>query len=198
MNLSPRQRIGIFLVLALVMAGTRINHFGALPDASWAVFFVAGFYLRDSLRWVFPLLMALAVFIDFLVINSMGLNFWGHYCMSPAYAFLLVAYAVMWFGGALLQRLHREIGVRSLLLLTTVLVLATSICFVISNGSYYQLSDEVTSPSLAGWFKNMGDWYLGYLRTTLAYVSVAAAAHVIGARWLRVLATAPEVSGNRG
>ncbi|MFA7319959.1 MAG: hypothetical protein WC000_00690 [Dokdonella sp.] len=198
MNLSPRQRIGIFLVLALVMAGTRINHFGALPDASWAVFFVAGFYLRDSLRWVFPLLMALAVLIDFLVINSMGLNFWGHYCMSPAYAFLLVAYAVMWFGGALLQRLHREIGVRSLLLLTTVLVLATSICFVISNGSYYQLSDEVTSPSLAGWFKNMGDWYLGYLRTTLAYVSVAAAAHVIGARWLRVLATAPEVSGNRG
>ncbi|OJY89072.1 MAG: hypothetical protein BGP25_10950 [Lysobacterales bacterium 63-13] len=198
MNLSPRQRIGIFLVLALVMASTRINHFGALPDASWAVFFVAGFYLRDSLRWVFPLLMALAVLIDFLVINSMGLNFWGHYCMSPAYAFLLVAYAVMWFGGALLQRLHREIGVRSLLLLTTVLVLATSICFVISNGSYYQLSDEVTSPSLAGWFKNMGDWYLGYLRTTLAYVSVAAAAHVIGARWLRVLATAPEVSGNRG
>ncbi len=198
MNLSPRQRIGIFLVLALVMAGTRINHFGALPDASWAVFFVAGFYLRDSLRWVFPLLMALAVLIDFLVINSMGLNFWSHYCMSPAYAFLLVAYAVMWFGGALLQRLHREIGVRSLLLLTTVLVLATSICFVISNGSYYQLSDEVTSPSLAGWFKNMGDWYLGYLRTTLAYVSVAAAAHVIGARWLRVLATAPEVSGNRG
>ena len=199
MNLSPRQRIGIFLVLALVMAGTRINHFGALPDASWAVFFVAGFYLRDSLRWVFPLLMALAVLIDFLVINSMGLNFWGHYCMSPAYAFLPVAYAVMLFGGALLQRLHREIGVRSLLLLTTVLVLATSICFVISNGSYYQLSDEVTSPSLAGWFKNMGDWYLGYLRTTLAYVSVAAAAHVIGARWLRVLATTtPGVSGNRG
>lgn len=199
MNLSPRQRIGIFLVLALVMAGTRINHFGALPDASWAVFFVAGFYLRDSLRWVFPLLMALAVFIDFLVINSMGLNFWGHYCMSPAYAFLLVAYAVMWFGGALLQRLHREIGVRSLLLLSGVLVLATSLCFVISNGSYYQLSDEVTSPSLAGWFKNMGDWYLGYLRTTLAYVSVAAAAHVIGARWLRVLATTtPGVSGNRG
>ncbi len=198
MNLSPRQRIGIFLVLALVMAGTRINHFGALPDASWAVFFVAAFYLRDSLRWVFPLLMALAVFIDFLVINSMGLDFWSHYCMSPAYAFLLVAYAAMWFGGALLQRLHREIGVRSLLLLSGVVVLATSLCFVISNGSYYQLSDEVTSPSLAGWFKNMGDWYLGYLRTTLAYVSVAAAAHVIGARWLRVLATAPEVSGNRG
>lgn len=198
MNLSPRQRIGIFLVLALVMAGTRINHFGALPDASWAVFFVAGFYLRDSLRWVFPLLMALAVFIDFLVINSMGLDFWSHYCMSPAYAFLLVAYAAMWFGGALLQRLHREIGVRSLLLLSGVVVLATSLCFVISNGSYYQLSDEVTSPSLAGWFKNMGDWYLSYLRTTLAYVSVAAAAHVIGARWLRVLATAPEVSGNRG
>ena len=44
----------------------------------------------------------------------------------------------------------------------------------------------------------MGDWYLGYLRTTVAYVCVAVAAHVIGARWLHVLATTPGVSGNRG
>lgn len=47
-------RVGLFLVLALVMAATRINHFGALPDASWAVFFLAGFYLRGSARWAFP------------------------------------------------------------------------------------------------------------------------------------------------
>ena len=198
MNLSLRQRIGIFLVLALVMAGTRINHFGALPDASWAVFFVAGFYLRGSLRWAFPLLMALAVFIDFLVINSQGLNFFNHYCMSAAYWFLLGAYAVMSFGGSLLRRYHEEIGVRSLVLLATTLVLATSACFLISNGSFYWLSDSVPMRSVAGWVENMADWYLGYLRTTAAYVCVAVAAHVIGARWLRVLSTSPGATEKRG
>lgn len=198
MNLSLRQRIGIFLVLALVMAGTRINHFGALPDASWAVFFVAGFYLRGSMRWTFPLLMALAVFIDFLVINSQGLNFLSHYCMSAAYWFLLGAYAVMWFGGSLLRRFHEEIGVRSLVLLATTLVLATSFCFLISNGSFYWLSDSVPMRSFAGWVENLGDWYLGYLRTTAAYVCVAVAAHVIGARWLRVLSAPSGAVEKRG
>lgn len=198
MNLSLRQRIGIFLVLALVMAGTRINHFGALPDASWAVFFVAGFYLRGSMRWAYPLLMALAVFVDFLVINSQGLNFWNHYCVSAAYWFLLAAYAVMWLGGSLLRRFHEEIGVRSLVLLATTLVLATSACFVISNGSFYWLSDSVPMRSLAGWIENMGDWFLGYLRTTAAYVCVAVAAHVIGARWLRVLGTSSASAEKRG
>lgn len=198
MNLSQHQRIGIFIVLALVMAGTRINHFSALPDASWAVFFVAGFYLRGSLRWAFPLLMALAVFVDFLVINSQGLNFWSHYCVSAAYWFLLAAYAAMSFGGSVLRRFHTEIGARSLVLLTVSLVLATSVCFVISNGSFYWLSDSVALRSFAGWIENMGDWYLAYLRTTTAYVCVAVAAHVIGARWLRVLAAPSGVRERRG
>ena len=64
MTLSATQRAFIFLILALVMAGTRINHFAAIPDASWAVFFVAGFYLRGSWRWAFALLIAIAVLVD--------------------------------------------------------------------------------------------------------------------------------------
>ena len=118
--------------------------------------------------------------------------------MSAAYWFLLGAYAVMSFGGSLLRRYHEEIGVRSLVLLATTLVLATSACFLISNGSFYWLSDSVPLRSFAGWVENMGDWYLGYLRTTVAYVSVAAAAHVIGARWLRVLSTSPGAAEKRG
>ena len=49
------------LLLVLLMVGTRINHFAPIPDASWAVFFIGGFYLRSWTRWAFPLLMALAV-----------------------------------------------------------------------------------------------------------------------------------------
>ena len=198
MTLSQPQRIGIFIALALVLAGTRINHFSALPDATWAVFLVAGFYLRGSMRWAFPSLMLLAVFVDYLVINSQGLNFWSHYCMSAAYWFLIAAYAVMGFGGSLLRSLHQQVGMRSLGLLAACLVVATSLCFVISNGSFYWLSDSVASPSLAGWMQNMADWYLPYLRTTTAWVCVAVAAHVIGSRWLRVLSAQTAASGHRG
>ena len=198
MTLSQPQRIGLFILLALVMAGTRINHFSAMPDASWAVFLAAGFYLRGSMRWAFPLLMALAIFVDFLVINSQGLSFWNHYCMSAAYWFLLPAYAAMWFGGSLLRSQYHGVGLRSFGLLVVATLAATSLCFLISNGSFYWLSDSVATRSVNGWMQNLGDWYIPYLRTTAAYVCIAAAAHVIGTRWLRLLSEQPHVSGHRG
>ncbi|MGH8472507.1 MAG: hypothetical protein ACREVJ_08675, partial [Gammaproteobacteria bacterium] len=60
-TIAPRSALAIGLTLALLMAATRSHHFAAtlhLPDASWAVFFLAGFYLRPL--WVFPALLALA------------------------------------------------------------------------------------------------------------------------------------------
>ena len=41
------QRAIILSLLVLLMAGTRLNHFAPVPDASWAVFFIGGFYLRN-------------------------------------------------------------------------------------------------------------------------------------------------------
>src|SRR5215467_14945133 len=110
MTLSNPQRAGIFVILALVMSATRVNHFAALPDASWAVFFAGGFYLSGdpaglralfggATRWAFPLLIAVAVLIDFFVITSQGIDFWSHYCVSAAYWFLLPAYFSLWLGG---------------------------------------------------------------------------------------------------
>ena len=84
------QRLGIFLALAVVMAVTRVHlsllHH-AVQDASWGIFFLAGFWLssssrRGGLNWVFPLLMLEAVAVDYVVISGQGLDFWGHYCMS--------------------------------------------------------------------------------------------------------------------
>lgn len=198
MTLSQPQRIGLFILLALVMAGTRINHFAAMPDASWAVFLVAGFYLRGSMRWAFPLLVAFAALVDFLVISSQGLSFWNHYCMSAAYWFLLPAYAVMWFAGSVLRSQYQAIGWRSLGLLLVATFAATSLCFLISNGSFYWLSDSVASPSFGGWMQNLADWYLPYLRTTTAWICVATAAHVIGTRWVHLLGRQGQVSGQRG
>jgi hypothetical protein len=198
MTLSSMQRAGIFIILALVMTATRVNHFAALPDASWAVFFIAGFYLSaDSaatsgtslrglfgfrtVRWAFPLLITLAVLIDFVVITGQGIDFWSHYCVSVGYWFLLPAYFALWLGGSVLRRLYNGLGARELALLGGLVVAAVSVSYLISNGSYYWLSDTWMAGgkvrSFGGWLENLGDWYLPYLRTSAMYVGIAAAVH---------------------
>lgn len=209
MNLSASQRVGVLAILALVMAATRVNHFAALPDASWAVFFIAGFYLssaadaraplfsaRGATRWAFVLLVALAVLIDYVVITAQGIGFWDHYCVSPAYWFLLPAYFTLWSGGAWLRRHYAGLRWRELGMLAGALVAAVSVCYLISNGSYYWLSDGWLTPgrarSFGGWIENLGDWYLPYLRTNLMYGAIAAALHVgtaLAAREIRMLAS---------
>ena len=62
------------------------------------------------------------------------------------------------------------------------LLVAVSICYLISNGSYYWLSDGWLTAgsvrSFAGWIENLGDWYVPYLRTSAIYVGIAAALHI--------------------
>lgn len=166
-------------LLVIVMAATRINHFAIVPDASWAIFFVGGFYLNRWRRVLFPLLIIEAVLIDYLVISGQGLNFWNHYCVSAAYWFLLPAFFSLWFGGARLARVQSGLNLRSAGLLALGVVIATSACFLISNGSFYWLSANVPARSFGGWMSNMGDWYFAYLVTTCMYVGVAALAHAL-------------------
>jgi hypothetical protein len=179
MTLSNRQRVAIGALLALVMLATRVNHFVPVPDASWAVFLVAGFYLRGAGRWVFPAFMALAVAVDAYVITAAGQDFWSHYCVSIGYWFLVPSYLAMWFGGSLLRRAYDGLTPRALGLLVASFAVATSTCFVLSNGSFYWLSDVVAQPTMGGWFTNLGHWYLPYLRSAGMYVAGAAVIHVV-------------------
>ena len=194
-SVSNDLRLGIFLLLGLVMAATRSHHFAAAPDASWAVFFTAGFYLRGSFRWAFPLLMALAVLVDFFVISRQGIDFWSHYCVSPAYWFLVPSYAVLWFGGSWLRARYTGLHVRELALLIASAIVVTSLCYVISNGSFYWMSQSwinanPSAPvrSFGGWIENLGDWYLPFVRTTLVYLGVAAALHAATIAAMKALA----------
>jgi hypothetical protein len=185
MTLTHRSRLTIFLVLAAVMAATRLNHFGAVPDASWAVFFIAGFYLRGSARWAFPALMALAVLVDWYVISSSGGAFWSHYCVSPGYWFLLPAHFSLWAAGSLLARYGTRSGANSLGLLVATVFAGTALCHLFAQGGFYWFSDSVAAPTFAGWAKNYADWFLPYLRTTGIYVGLAAVLHVAFAQFAR-------------
>lgn len=175
-NSTPRAFI--LALLLVLMAATRVHHFGAIPDASWAVFFIGGFYLRGWTRWAFPLLMALAVAVDYAVIRAQGINFWSHYCVSPAYWCLVPAYFALWGGGLLLRRGYRRNDARTLGLLAASLVSSVALCHLLSQGGFYWTSASVPSPSLGGWAKNYADWFLPYLQTTAIYVGLAAIAHV--------------------
>lgn len=196
MSFSPAQRLAIFSAVALLLAVTRLDvlsttfHFAPIPDASWAMFFVGGFYLRGATRWAFPVLMALAVIVDYVVISRAGLDFWSHYCVSVAYWFLVPSYFALWFGGMLLRRRYDGLTLRTLGLLAGTLFVAFSACFVLSNGSFYWLSDTVTNPTFAGWVKNLGDWYLPFLRVTAAYVALVAVLHALGVGLVRTLGDA--------
>lgn len=197
-------RSGIFAVLALVMIATRSSllrdHLFPLPDASWAVFFVAGFYFstgsRERLYGLFSrslamgsfvLLMALAVLIDYFVISAQGIGFWQHYCVSPAYWFLLPSYAALWLGGAFLRAHYRGLHARELGLLIASALVAASVCYLISNGSFYWISASVPARSFAGWIENLGDWYRPFVQTTLAYVAAAAIVHGLAVQFLRFM-----------
>jgi len=177
---TQTQRLGIFLMLAVVMAATRLHHFGAVPDASWGVFFLAGFWLRGSARWAFPLLIAVAVLVDFFAITSQGIDFWSHYCVSPAYWCMPVYFGALWLGGSWLARRQPGLRLPTLGLAVAALLVSEATCYLISNGSFYWLSSSVPLPrNFASWFVNLGDWYLPFLETTALYVGIGAVLHVL-------------------
>jgi hypothetical protein len=187
MAMTQTQRFGVFAALALVMAATRVHHFNALPDASWGIFFLAGFWLRGSARWAFPLLLATAVLIDYIVITQMGISFWSHYCVSAGYWFLAPAYGALWLGGSWLAKHQAGLRWSTLALAAAALLVSENLCYLISNGSFYWLSHNVPTPrSFGAWFENMGDWYLPFLQTTALYVGLGAVLHVLAVQMARV------------
>jgi hypothetical protein len=187
MRLALRPALAVFALLAVLMASTRMHHFGALPDASWAVFFAAGVYLRAQVRWAFPALMALAVAVDWAVISASGLSFWSHYCVSPGYWFLLPAHAALWAAGqwASARGLAPSWGLLGRVALA--LGVGVVLCHAFAQGGFYWLSASVAEPTVAGWVKNYFDWLLPYARVAAMYVGVIAAAQLLAGRWLAPL-----------
>ena len=97
LTLSTRNQLLIAFMLVLLMIITRSHHFAAmhnLPGASWAIFFLAGVYLRTF--WSLPGFLALSWWLDFAAYTWGGAS---NFCLTPAYVFLLPAYASLWLAG---------------------------------------------------------------------------------------------------
>jgi hypothetical protein len=176
-----RNHVLVFLGLALVMVATRFPGLASnvhLRDASWALFFIAGFYLTESWRWAFPGLLACAVAIDFVAIKYYGIS---NYCVTVAYWFLLPAYGALWFGGRWLRQ-HESNDARGLAALAGSALTSTSLCFLLTNGSFYWLGGRVAEPTWQGWSANFTAYYWPFVSVSLTYIAVAALGHYVVAR----------------
>jgi len=180
-QLSTTANTGMFIALAALMLATRFHHFGTalhLPDASMAIFFLGGLYLRK--HWQFAVFAVLAGIIDWAAISLSGVS---DFCVTPAYSFLLPAYAVLWYGARLCADRVQLTWTSALITLGVALVCA-SLSFAISNGSFYWIGGRHAETSFAGWIASLLQWGPLFVRTTMVYLVGAAVVHALVARVL--------------
>jgi hypothetical protein len=187
LTLSRYNAVFVAVILSVAMWATRGHHTASLshlPDASWAIFFALGFYLRE--RLLLPLFLAQAALIDYLAITQFGVN---SYCVTPAYAFLLPAYAALWLAGRWYAA-HYRFEMRSLKLFAASAFLGTLSCELLSSGSFYLLGGRFADTSLAGFGQRLVQYFPSDLANVALYLGVAAVVHILFAATQRPAATA--------
>ncbi len=152
--------------LMMLMALTRSDHFGSvitLPDASLAIFYLAGIFTGGLAS--FAVLLAEAALLDYIAITQFQVS---DYCISPAYVFLIPTYAAMLFAGRWSAK-YAALSVRDLSFQFAALLTATSIAFLISNGSFYLLSGKFPDMSLLEYADRVAKYYSAYMSSTVIY-----------------------------
>jgi len=179
MNTTQKKSLTLGALLMLLMAATRMHHFGSalhLPDASLAVFLLAGFLVASPL--LFGALLLEAAALDYVAIAHLGVS---DYCVTPAYWFLIPTYAVLWFSGRYYARNHRN-SLRSLGLFSAISLAAVNVAFVISNGAFYAFSGRFHDMSLNEYAARIAQYYLPYLAGAVVYLIPAALLYALFSR----------------
>ncbi|NOQ82100.1 MAG: hypothetical protein GQ548_06220 [Methylophaga sp.] len=175
LSLSRRHQFIIGLLLIALMALTRGHHFATLshlPSATWAIFFLAGFYI--SSKRIFPLLLAQAALLDFAAITWGGVS---SFCVSPAYALLLPAYGALWLAGRWYAD-NYQFSWATLLPLGLSLSVATVTSQILSSGGFYFFSGRYTDTTLAEFGQRFIQYYPSQLSNIAFYLSVTAVIHI--------------------
>jgi hypothetical protein len=165
-----------------LMIATRGHHFPtvkqALPSASWAVFVLAGVYVRPV--WAFGVLLAGAALLDYLAISWNGVS---SFCVSPAYAALAAAYGALWAAGRWYAA-RLDFKPVTLLPLTGAVVVGTLLCEVISSGSFYFFSGRFADPTLTQFATRLVRYFPSNLASLSFWVAAAGLVHALVAhRW---------------
>nr|WP_229792425.1 hypothetical protein [Lysobacter bugurensis] len=165
------------------MIATRVHHFGNalhLPDASMAVFFLAGLSLQGQaggMRSHLPFfgLVTLAGVVDWASITYAGVS---DFCVTVTYSFLLPAYAVLWYGGRWAARRFGT-DATGMAARAGVALASAAGSFLISNGAFYWFGGRYPDPHLAQYLERLWQWGPLFVKTTMAYVLVALVLHAL-------------------
>ncbi len=187
LNTNPKQ--WVFLALTVLMGATRFHHFGSvnfLPDASLAVFFLAGYYLslpsmaKSQGQWlnnrniVFTGFVLLAGGIDFIAIRYGGVSDW---CVTPAYLFLLPTYAVVFFAGCLGAGLDLTRKTNRIMLFA-IFIASLSLAFLLSNASFYLFSGRYAQMGAWSYTQQVSGYYPPYVLYPVLYATLAGLIHI--------------------
>lgn len=175
MNLDKRTQFLIGFVLVALMAVTRGHHFASLenlPSASWAVFFLAGFYLRST--WAFALLLGEAVVLDYAAITYGGVS---SFCVTPAYGFLLPAYGSLWLAGRWFAGRYR-LQWSALLPFAAAFLLGAATAELFSSGGFYFFGGRYVDPTLAEFGSRLVQYFPRMLSSFAFWIATASIVHL--------------------
>lgn len=170
--LSNRHQWWVGSVLLLTLVLTRSHIINHVQDASWAVLFLAGFYLRPM--WsLLPFLLA-AWLTDYTVIHAGDVS---GYCFTPAYGGVLIAYGALWLAGRWFAGQYRWNwhGLVDFAIAAGSGVVAG---FLVSNLTFYAFSGYFKDMTGLEYAHSVARYLPVYLQTTLVQVAIAALLHV--------------------
>lgn len=164
-------RPAVFFVLLILLAVTRVGHFGtavSLPDASLAVFLLGGMWLSGSpLKGIgcFVAYAATAFGIDVYLAKSAVEAGW---CLTPAYGGLVAAYGAVWLIGRTLAGAAHV----SALHLAGAGLTAVVVHFLISNLAFWSLSGYFGQMGLSEYAGTVAKYFPAYLASTAIYLTL--------------------------
>ncbi|GHE89028.1 hypothetical protein [Thalassotalea profundi] len=164
--------VSVFLLLAFLMIATRGHHFSTfsqLPSASTAVFFIAGMYLRNLKSFWFFYILSIAIDLTSSYIRG---EFGS--CLTVSYPALAFSYAVM-FAAGYYARVDwaKQSTLFNIAKVSFALVIASSLAFFISNGSYYAFSGNFPELSWAEYTTRVAKYYFRSFSNPIFYVVTA-------------------------
>lgn len=170
--LKPKAEWIAAFALAILMAVTRIHHFGVgtvAPDASTGVFFLAGMLL-GSPWWIAAFLIE-AVILDGVAIGFLKV---ADACMSSGYALLAPAYAALWYAGRALRKVE-TVDLVTAAKFVCFAVAGTAAFFIVSNLGYF-LGSDFYQLGIAEYVTRVSRYFPVYLTVTLFYSALGIAA----------------------
>ena len=176
MNLSVRNQLTIGAGLVLLMILTREYHFSSLhslPGASWAIFFLAGLYLRAI--WPLAGLFILTWALDFSAYTWGGAS---SFCLTSSYVFLLPAYSALWYAGSWYARRY-QFEWQTLLPLSLSLMTGAAVCELFSSGGFYFFSGRFEETTLIEFGQRLVQYFPHYVGSLVFYIGMAAAIHIM-------------------